>query len=242
MSIVVISIIAVTVLIVGILLFVLLRKKSCPDVKYRYGKSCLDECPKQTYIEGNTCVDSCSKGKFINGDLCVDKCPNNKVVVGNVCKDKPSPPSPSSHNKVSLSELSNSSQWWYPPQDEFKAFDGKWDTVYNPKYNDKFWMWFKNNEPSKLVSGYKIKFYTGENGYPQTLKIVVNPDAKVTIPDNKVRNIEYTTSSFETIIPYTSDKTIKIVEDTFQAPAQVDTILVELSSRTFVHEIEFYSN
>lgn len=237
MSIVVISIIIVAILLVGILLFVLLRKKSCPELKYKYGKDCLDLCPKQTYIEGNTCVDSCSTGKFINGNVCVDKCPDNKVVVGNVCKDKPSPPPPST--KVPLGELSNSSQWWYSSQDEFKAFDGNWDTVYNPIYNDKFWMWFKNDDPTKLVTGYKIKFYTGENGYPQTLNIVVNPDAKVTIPDNKVRNIEYTTSPLVTI-PYTSDKTIKIVEDTFQAPTQVNTILVELSARTFVHEIEFY--
>lgn len=234
MSIVVISIVVTVVLLVGVILFILLRKKSCPDTKYRYGKDCLDTCPQKMYIQGNTCVDICPAGKFISGNVCVDKCPDNKVVVGNACTD-PTPTGP----KISLSELSNSSQWWWSSQDEFKAFDGNLDTLYNPMYNDKFWMWFKNDDPKKLVTGYKIKFYTGETGEPQTLKIFVNPDAKVTFPDNKIRNIEYTTSPIVTI-PYTADKTTKIIEDTFQAPMQANTLLVELSLRTFVYEIEFY--
>ena len=243
MSIVIISIIVVAVLLVGILLFVLLRNKSCPELTYKYGKDCVDVCPKQTYIQGNTCVDSCPTGKFINGNVCVDKCPDDKVVDGRVCKDNPSPtpPSPPAESKVPLSELSNSSIGFWIPQDKFKAFDGNWDTVYNPTSNDKFWMWFKNNDSSKLVTGYKIKFYTGKNGQPQTLKIFVNPDAKVTEDGaNRLRNIEYTTSPLVTV-PYTADETMKIVEDTFQAPVQADTLLVELSARTFVHEIEFYS-
>lgn len=240
MSIVVISIIVAVVLLVGVLLFVFLRKKSCPEGKYKVGNDCVDSCPQNMFVQGNTCVDNCSSGKFINGTVCVDKCPDNKIVVGNVCKDKSSPtPSPTA-SKIPLSELSNSSIGYWIPQDKFKAFDGNFDTVYNPTSNDKFWMWFKNNDPSKLVTGYKIKFYTGETGQPQTLKIFVNPDAKVTEDiANRLRNIEFTTSPLITV-PYTADKTDKIVEDTFTSPVKADTLLVELSLRTFVYEIEFY--
>lgn len=134
----------------------------------------------------------------------------------------------------------NSGAWWD------KTYDNDFNTEWKPVVGDSAWLVFRYDTPVN-IEGFKMKFHTYEGddlslGNPQILRIYKNVDQSYNTPITfgaDLSNYEFPLDSLIYEKTYTTGRVTITLNEKLNLTG-VNNIMVMLTKRTYLYEIQFY--